>query len=150
MARIIEYTGEKEAVISLLQELQEHLVSIDDERVQIMTTQYGKNYFSYLQKLMSQNNGIMYLALKDKTIVGLIAGYIEPKDEEDRISNRCPKRGIVSDLVVSPHFRSKGVGGELMRTLEQYFSDTDCEFVAVNVFAPNRAAQRFYSSIGYA
>ena len=74
MTRIIEYTGEKEAVISLLQELQKHLVSIDDERVQIMTAQYGKNYFSYLQKLMSQNNGIMYLALEGKTIIGLIAG----------------------------------------------------------------------------
>lgn len=148
--RIVRYTNERNAVIALLEELQEHLVSVDVEKVQILADQYGEEYFCYLQQLLADNSGVMYLALADDSVVGMIAGYIEPKDDEDRITNRCPNRGVIADLVVSSSVRSQGIGKALMIKIEAYFMENGCEFVAVNVFAPNRGAHRFYESIGYA
>lgn len=148
--KIVPYTDEKEPIIALLEELQEHLVYVDAEKVQIMSDQYGEEYFCYLQQLLTDNGGVMYLAMSDDSVVGMIAGYIEPKDDEDRITNRCPKRGVISDLVVSSSLRNKGVGDSLMNAMENHFLSIGCEFIAVSVFAPNEVARRFYEKSGYA
>ena len=71
--RIFRYTNERDAVIALLEELQEHLVSVDVEKVQIMTDQYGEEYFCYLQQLLTDNSGVVYLASVDDSVVGMIA-----------------------------------------------------------------------------
>lgn len=150
MVNIVEYTNEKEQVIALLRELQEHLVAVDGEQVQILRDEYGKDYFDYLFRLVNDNNGKIFLAKTSDSVFGMIAGYVEPKDAEDRISNRCPKRGVISDLVVSSSFRNKGIGVSLMSVMENYFSNIGCEFIAVSVFAPNEVAIRFYEKSGYA
>lgn len=98
---------------------------------------------------MNDNNGKIFLAKTSDSVFGMIAGYVEPKDAEDRISNRCPKRGVISDLVVSSSFRNKGIGVSLMSVMENYLSSIGCEFIAVNVFAPNEGARRFYEKSGY-
>lgn len=149
MIRIIKYTNQHSQIEHLLVELQEYLVSIDPEKVQVIDEQYGKKYFQYLLRQIKENHGIIFLAYSDNDAIGLIAGYIEPKDEEDEISNRCPKRGIISDLIVSATSREKGVGGHLMKSIENYFSEQGCEFVAVNAFGPNTTAKNFYDSLGY-
>ena len=150
MLDIVEYTDEREQVIALLCELQEHLVNVDGEKVQILRDEYGKDYFDYLFRLVNDNDGKIFLVKTSNSVVGMIAGYVEPKDEEDRITNRCPRRGVISDLVVSSSFRNKGIGADLMNAIEKYFSSIECEFIAVNVFAPNDGAGKFYEKSGYA
>ena len=150
MLEIVKYTDEKEKVIELLTELQNHLVRVDDEKVQILKDSYGESYFALLFQRVEKYNGVVFLAKAGNEIVGMIAGYVEPKDEEDMITNRCPKRGIIAELIVSSQFRSQGVGTELMNALEQYFYDIGCEFIAVSVFAPNKSAESFYEHLGYA
>lgn len=103
-----------------------------------------------MQQLLTDNSGVVYLASVDDSVVGMIAGYIEPKDDEDRITNRCPKCGVIADLVVSCSLRSNGIGQALMTKIEAFFMEHGCEFVAVNVFAPNENAIRFYEKTGYA
>lgn len=133
----------------LLVELQEHLVSVDDESVQTIDDEYGETYFAYLQRLVRSNDGIILLAVSESGAEGFVAGYIEPKDEEDRITNRCPRRGIISDLAVAAPRRGSGIGKELMNAIENYFMDMNCEFVALDLFAPNDMARKFYDSLGY-
>lgn len=111
---IIPYSNEKQQVVNLLIELQEYLVSVDDEKVQTIDDEYGEKYFTYLQGLVKNHDGIILLAVSGSEVVGFIAGYIEPKDEEDIITNRCPKRGIISDLAVTASCRGSGVGKDLM------------------------------------
>ena len=100
-------------------------------------------------KELENGNGILYLAKDNQQVIGMIAGYIESKDEEDIISNRCPKRGIISDLIVSNSCRLKGVGKKLMEEIEKYFLASNCEFIAVDLFAPNKTAKTFYEKLGY-
>lgn len=148
--KIVPYSDEKQQVVSLLVELQEHLVSVDGENVQTIDDEYGEKYFAYLQRLVKNNDGIILLAVSDGEVDGFIAGYIEPKDEEDAITNRCPRRGIIADLAVTAPRRKSGIGKKLMNALESYFMEKDCEFAAVDLFAPNGSAGKFYGSLGYA
>lgn len=146
---IVPYSNEKQQVVNLLIELQEYLVSVDDENVQTIDDKYGEKYFTYLQGLVKKREGIILLAVSGNEVDGFIAGYIEPKDEEDSITNRCPRRGVISDLAVTAPRRGSGVGKELMNAIERYFMKMDCEFVAVDLFAPNDTARKFYDSLGY-
>mgnify|MGYP002626370782 FL=1 len=147
--KIVPYSNEKQQVVNLLVELQEYLVSADEERVQTIDDAYGEKYFAYLQGLIKKHEGIILLAVSGNEVVGFIAGYIEPKDEEDIITNRCPKRGIISDLAVTAPRRGSGIGKDLMNAIERYFMEMDCEFVALDLFAPNDTAKKFYDSLGY-
>lgn len=147
---ITEYCAryEKESRV-LLYQLQEHLVNIDDEHVQIHTANYGEAYLSFLLRNIQNHHGTIMLAIKKPNVIGLVAGWIEEKDEEDYLTNRCPKRGLITELVVAPSMRSRGVGKTLITQMEKRFAEQDCEFVAVDVFAPNKEAIRFYESSGY-
>lgn len=147
--KIVPYSNEKQQVINLLVELQGYLVSVDDENVQTISDEYGAMYYAYLQRLVKKNDGIILLAVSESGVDGFIAGYIEPKDEEDSITNRCPKRGIISDLSVTASRRGSGIGKELMNAIERYFVEMNCEFVTVDLFAPNDTARKFYDSLGY-
>ncbi|MCD8116588.1 MAG: GNAT family N-acetyltransferase [Oscillospiraceae bacterium] len=146
---IVPYSNEKQQVVNLLVELQEYLVSVDEESVQTIDNEYGEKYFIYLQELIKKHDGIILLAVSGSEVDGFIAGYIEPKDEEDVITNRCPRRGIISDLAVTAPRRGSEIGKDLMSAIERYFSEMNCEFVAVDLFAPNDTARKFYDSLGY-
>ena len=143
------FFGDWDKVNDLLIQLQKHLVSVDYEHVQILNEQYGKKYLNKLLDLLSKNCGKLFVAEKNGQLCGMVAGIIEPKDEDDFLTNRCPKRGKVVELVVSEHTRSQGIGTKLLRTIEDYFREQGCEFVCVDVFAPNLGALRFYEGAEY-
>lgn len=147
---IIEYFNRhREESCQLLDELQNHLVAMDKEHVQITSTIYQKEYLGYLIGNTFFNNGKLHLALLNNHAVGLVAGWIEAKDKEDYLTNRCPKRGLVTELVVSQNMRGLGIGEKLLDKMEKYFKSQDCEFIAINVFAPNQDALEFYKHEGY-
>lgn len=148
---IREYSEcDKEKVMDLLVQLQNHLVAVDDENVQVLTTTYRIEYFNTLMNEISANSGRIFVATDYGTVIGLVAGIVEPKDEVDKLTNRCPKRGKILELVVSPNSRTAGVGSSLVNRMEGYFQEQQCEFVCVDVFAPNKDAIRFYQANAYA
>ena len=148
--KLIEYSEEYSAdAQNLLNELQSYLVEIDPLGVQILSERYRNEYLSYVLEILEACEGKMFLALDGDRTVGLITGYIEKKDAEDRLTNSCPKRGVISELVVDANYRGKGIGKLLMNKVETYFSSMNCRFYAVDVFGPNTDAARFYGSLGY-
>lgn len=148
--QIIEYSNRyKENVEDLLVKLQEFIVSIDSEDVQIVNPKYKSDYLSFVLSNINDNNGALYIATYKQNVIGIIAGYIEPKDEEDKLTNRCPIRGIVTDLFIEEPYRHNGIAKTLFSKIEKFFYSCGCEFVIVNVFAPNKSAFDFYTSIGY-
>lgn len=134
---------------ALLIELQEHLSSIDSEKVQVLSPAYIDGYLDKVIVDVEENSGELLVAIKDGEITGLIAGIIEPKDEIDKITTRTPVRGIVTELVVKEGYMCNGMGKKLMNEMENYFRHRNCEFSAVNVFAPNQRAISFYEKSGY-
>ena len=87
---------------------------------------------------VKNNNGKCYIAVENDKAVGLIMGCIFPYDKYDYLDYKCPKRGEITELVVSKNVRSKGIGNMLMLKIEEYFKSVGCEYILVDVFALNR------------
>ena len=148
--KIIEYEDNYlEDVRDLLVELEEYILSIDKDELDQLHPEYRDKMAILDLEEVRNNNGKCYLALIDNKVVGLIMGTIPGYDKYDYLDYKCPKRGRITELVVSSKIRSKGVGSELMKVMESYFKEQGCEYVLVDVFAYNDNAIKFYGNHDY-
>lgn len=146
---IIEYNEKyKEEVKNLLVELQEYIVSIDKEKYNIITKEYRDNYFNKTMEDINKYEGKMYLYKDNNKIIGLIVGLINNL-EESTYDFKCPKRGRITELVVSKHYRKSGVGSILLHSMEDYLKSVGCKDILLGVFAYNENAIKFYEKNGY-
>ncbi len=148
--KIIEYEEKYlDDVRDLLTELEEYIVSIDKDELDHVDKEYHEKMALVSLDIVKKNNGKCYLAIDNNEVIGLIMGTIPPYDKYDYLDYKCPKRGIITELVVSKKKRNTGVGKELMNTIESYFKDNGCEYSLVDVFAYNENGINFYSRRGY-
>lgn len=148
--KIIEYEEKYlEDVRSLLTELEEYIVSIDDDQLDQVHPEYYEKMALVDLDEVNKNNGKCYLAVENDKVIGLIMGTIPPYDEYDYLDYKCPKRGIITELVVTSEVRSNGIGKALMEKMEEYFKSKGCEYSLVDVFAYNTNAINFYAKKGY-
>ena len=148
--KIIEYENKYlEDVRNLLTELEEYIVSIDKDELDQVHPEYHEKMALVDLEEVKNNNGMCYLAVDNDRAIGIIMGTIPPYDEYDYLDYKCPKRGIITELIVTSKIRSKGVGQALMEKMEEYFISNDCEYVLVDVFAYNENAIKFYDKKGY-
>ncbi len=148
--KIVEYEEKYlEDVRDLLTELEEYLVSVDKDELDRVHEEYHEKMALVDLKDVKKNDGKCYLAIIDNKVVGLIMGTIPPFDEYDYLDYKCPKRGIITELIVTSKIRSKGVGSELMNKIEEYFKSKGCEYSLVDVFAYNNIGINFYDKYGY-
>ena len=134
---IIEYNEKyKEEVKNLLVELQEYIVSIDKEKYNIITKEYRDIYFNKTMEDINKYEGKMYLYKDNNKIIGLIVGLINNL-EECTYDFKCPKRGRITELVVSKHHR------------KDYLKSVECKDILLGVFAYNENAIKFYEKNGY-
>lgn len=148
--KIIEYEEKYiEDVRDLLVELEEYVISIDKDNLDQIHEDYRELMALRDLKEVKENNGKCFLALIEDKVVGLIMGIIPEYGEYDYLDYKCPKRGVISELVVTKNIRSKGIGKELIEKIEDYFIEQNCEYVLIDVFAYNNKALEFYDKNGY-
>ncbi len=148
--KIIEYEEKYlEDVRDLMVELEEYIVSIDKDNLDQVHSEYREKMALVSLKDVKEYNGKCYLAIEDNKVIGLIMGIIPPYSPNDYLDYKCPKRGEITELVVSKKIRSKGIGTTLISKLEDYFKSMDCKYVLVDVFAYNKNAINFYGNKGY-
>ena len=148
--RIVEYNEKYlNDVRNLLTELEEYIVSIDKDNLDLVHPEYHEKMAILDLKEVEENNGKCYLAILDDEVVGLIMGIIPDYDEYDYLDYKCPKRGEITELIVTSKVRTKGIGNALMEIMEKYFYENGCEYVMVDVFAYNEKAIKFYDKSGY-
>lgn len=134
---IINYSNKyNEAIKDLLVELQEYIAEIDKEKYNILTNEVNKY------------EGKIFLAIENERVIGLIVGLIN-NEEESTYDFKAPKRGRVTELVVSKECRSNGIGKQLLDKMEEYFKEVGCKGILIDVFAYNENAQKFYIKNGY-
>ena len=147
--KIIEYDEKyKENVKDLLVELQEYIVDIDCEGYNILTDEYREKYFARTIADVEKYEGKIFLVVENDSAKGLIVGLIN-NDEEKTYDFKAPKRGRITELVVSKEYRGRGVGKLLMQTMEDYFKSVGCKGILIDVFAYNTNAYMIYKSLGY-
>lgn len=148
---MIEEYSEKylEDVKELLVELEEYIISIDKDNLDQLHPDYRNKMAIVDLNEVKKNNGKCYLYIDNDKAIGLIMGCIPPYSEFDYLDYKCPKRGIITELIVSKNVRSKGIGKQLMAKMENFFKINDCEYILVDVFAYNENGKQFYNKNGY-
>ena len=147
---IIEYEDKYlEDVKDLLVELEEYIISIDMDQLDQLHPDYRDKMAVLDLEEVSNNNGKCYIAVEDNKAIGVIMGIVGTYDEYDYLDYKCPKRGIVTELVVSKNIRSSGIGQQLMNKMEEYFKSIGCEYIIIDVFGYNDNALKFYYKQGY-
>ena len=148
--KIIEYKDKYlEDVKDLLVELEEYLVSIDKDNLDQVHPEYRDKMAILDLEEVKNNNGKCYLAIENAKVVGLIMGCIPKYDEYDYLDYKCPRRGRITELIVTSKVRSKGVGHLLISKMEEYFKSVGCEYVLIDVFAYNEIAIKKKKKKGY-
>lgn len=146
---IINYSNKyNESIKDLLVELQEYIAEIDKEKYNILTNEYREKYFKKTMDEVNKYEGKIFLAIENEKVIGLIVGLIN-NEEESTYDFKPPKRGRVTELVVSKECRSNGIGKQLLDKMEKYFKEVGCKGVLIDVFAYNENAQKFYYKNGY-
>ena len=150
MIKIIEYEDKYlEDVKDLLVELEEYIISIDEDKLDRLHSEYRDKMAVLDLEEVKNNEGKCYLALENNQVVGVIMGCIFPYDEYDYLDYKCPRKGEVTELIVSKKVRSSGIGQKLMNKMESYFKELGCEYIVIDVFAYNKNAIKFYEKLGF-
>lgn len=148
--KIIEYNEMyDEQVKDLLVELQEYVVSIDQDKLSTLSSEYREQYFTYTKHQTYSQNGKMLLAVVDDNVVGLVAGHIREYYPVDKLDYTCPKMGVIEELIVKNSNRSGGIGKALLKEMESFLKTQGCEYVMLGVFAYNQKAYDFYKKQNY-
>ena len=146
---IVEYNEiYDEKIKDLLIELQEHIVDIDKEGYNILTNEYREEYFKKTIEEIKKYEGKMFLYKENNEVLGLVVGLIN-NEETKEYDFQAPKRGRVSELVVTKKIRSKGIGKQLLDKITEYFKENNCKDILIAVFAYNEDAIRFYEKNNY-
>lgn len=146
---IINYSNKyNESIKDLLVELQEYISALDREKYNILTNNYREKYFEKTMNEVNKYEGKIFLAIDNEKVIGLIIGLIN-NEEENTYDFKAPKRGRITELVVSKECRSNGIGKQLLNKMEIYFKEVGCQGVLIDVFAYNENAQNFYYKNGY-
>lgn len=146
---IINYSNKyNEAIKDLLVELQEYIAEIDKEKYNILTNEYREKYFEKTMNEVNKYEGKIFLAIENEKVIGLIVGLIN-NEKESTYDFKAPKRGRVTELVVSKGCRLNGIGKQLLEKMEKHFKEVGCKGVLIDVFAYNDNAQKFYYKNGY-
>ncbi len=148
--KVIEYQEKYlEECKDLLVELEEYIISIDQDNLDQLGKDYREKMFQVDLETIKENNGKCFLAIENNQVVGLIMGCLRKYDEEDLLDYKCPKTGRIIELVVTRKQRSQGVGKELMNHMENYLKEQNCKYINIEVFAYNDSAKNFYQKQGY-
>ena len=136
--QIVEYENKYLGdVKDLLVELEEYIVSIDKDHLDQVHPEYREKMAVLDLEEVNKNNGKCYLAVENNKAIGLIMGCIFPYDEYDYLDYKCPKRGEITELIVTNKIRSKGIGQELINKMEEYFKSIGCEYEIVDEITYN-------------
>lgn len=150
MIEVVEYNDEYEKdVKSLLVELQKYLSSLDNEKIRILTDDFEEEYFKHIKNITFAHEGKMFLAISNQKVMGVVIGFVDEETIEEKLRTTCPKMGKISKLVVREGVRGCGIGQKLMNQMEEYLKNVGCEYINLDVFAPNTTALNLYQKNGY-
>ncbi len=90
-----------------------------------------------IDKKVAVDDGLFFVALSGQEVVGTVmAGY-----DGDR--------GWIYSVAVSPAYRRRGVGSQLVRVAERALSAKGCVKVNLQILEGNENVTAFYASLGF-
>jgi len=95
------------------------------------------------------HDGVIFVAEVDGHVVGFIQGSMHEQTEIEIQERGHVVSGDIKELFVDEKYQRQSIGELLMDKMEQYFLDKGCLQIALDVFAPNEKARKFYKKMGF-
>jgi ribosomal protein S18 acetylase RimI-like enzyme len=106
-----------------------------------------RRYIDVLRSRCRKWDGKMFVAEEAARVVGFVCVWARvPSEEPD---DDPSDYAFVSDLVVNPRYRRRGIGRELMSAAEHYARARGARCIRLAVLARNAATRRFYRRMKY-
>jgi ribosomal protein S18 acetylase RimI-like enzyme len=106
-----------------------------------------RRYIDVLRSRCRKWDGKMFVAEEAARVVGFVCVWARvPSEEPD---DDPSDYAFVSDLVVNPRYRRRGIGRELMSAAEHYARARGARCIRLAVLARNAATRRFYQRMKY-
>ena len=103
-------------------------------------------YLDFMLARCAEWDGAVMVAEEDGAVVGFICVWARvPPDDPSEVRFSAH----VSDLVVLPRFRRRGVGRALLARGEAYARERGAERLRIGVLARNQGARRLYLDSGF-
>jgi ribosomal protein S18 acetylase RimI-like enzyme len=150
MITIIPFkTSNKELIKEFYSQNQDFHVSIDPFNLRKNSKEYVEQEMNELEEKIKENHAFVIIAKDNKTSIGFGVCYIQKQKKEDLFKMKNVKIGKISKLFVKEKWRGQGIGKRLIEEMEKYLINKRCNYIMINVFAPNENAYSIYKRHGY-
>jgi ribosomal protein S18 acetylase RimI-like enzyme len=104
-------------------------------------------YWAQIQARCAEANGRVFVAAQDGAVVGFVAVLAaQPFTDLD---DPAGTYALVTDVVVQPAHRGRGIGSQLLRHAESFVRAAGATELRIGVLAGNTAARRLYVGRGF-
>ena len=137
------YTSEQaQQIKDLFHELQLHEHQFDDKKS--LDAQDEVEYLQELLQTVAEKSGEVLVAVQDRVCVGFIAWYLENEPEFSQ------PYGYISVIVVSQHYRGKGIGQQMFDLAIAHIRETSVKRIHIGCLLENTDTKKFYEKNGFA
>lgn len=97
--------------------------------------------------MISDESTAVFVAELEGNILGFVQAIVR---EAADIPVLVPRRyAIIDGIVVMSKYKKRGIGGMLMKRIEEWTKEKGASSIELNVFEFNEEAITFYESLGY-
>lgn len=136
--------SDKANIIECLTALQDYEHEFEPRR--LPGSSIADSYVDTLLSKCDREHGAIFVAEEDQRVVGFVCVF--PYEPFDPGLNEPATVALISDVIVLPEFRGKGIGKELMGAAESFAKESGADQVSLFVLA-NNPARLFYRQNGY-
>lgn len=123
--------------------------SLIDSQVALQPENYARGWAdrSLLENMITESDGVVYLAETD----GRISGMIHVKEKDTGIMKALVRHRFakIEDIVVDEAFRHRGIAGQLIEKVRQWAKERRLDYMELNVLEENEAAKALYRRVGF-
>ncbi len=138
--------AERERVIDLIQVLNEFEAGISGDRRRDRAA--AEAYYPVFLERLAQAEGRLLVAVARGRVIGMMGFLVQTDDVY--VEEPLRSYGLVTELVVEPEWRGRGVGRRLIGEAERLTRERGLPRLAIGVLAGNEGAERTYRAAGFA
>ena len=145
MIRDYEPARDADAVRACIVELQEFERALEPELPR--GAEMAEAYHQTILERCAKHTGRIFVVELDGLVVGFVAvlALVEPEAPDEEQATHA----YVSDLVVLPGCRGKGLGRKLLERAEAFARSEGVRILQIGVLSRNQSAARLYRDFGF-
>lgn len=114
----------------------------------LYTWPWEERYVRSLPRLTGKG-GVFLVATCGGRRAGCVAAIRRSRKENWAWDATRRPSGLVMELHVAPRFQGRGIGGKLLRAVEEHFQSSGSDWLSLGVFPMNEIARSVYRKMGY-